>query len=64
MGSWQNEQKLVETTLNNLGEGQERIIKRLTDLEINVGILKAKAGMIGAVSGLIAGSVVTYLLKG
>lgn len=62
MGSWREEQKLVEDKLRRQDEAISGLEERQTKVEIDLAVVKAKATIYGGACGFIAGAVVKYIL--
>lgn len=62
---WEGYERLVMSKLNELGGDIQRVEDKVETLLIDVAMLKVKAGVWGAVAGLIPASVaVVFMLTG
>ena len=52
-GSWTEWSRYILKELERLNETQTTIEKRLTQIEVDIGMLKVKAGIWGATAGAI-----------
>ncbi len=64
--SWEVYEKLILDKLDNHGSSLESIYKTLVDIQIEMGIVKTKLALIGALSGgvsSIAISIIVHFVK-
>lgn len=57
-------ERLILKQLQDQQEQLRRIDERLRHIEINLGILKAKAALIGAVGGLLPSLIIWWFSRG
>lgn len=60
---WREAERLVMSRLNEHTRKLDIIDGHLTGIKVDIGILKAKAGMWGAIAGIIAGGVISLLAR-
>jgi hypothetical protein len=60
---WDSYKKLILFQLDKLTELAEEHSKLLTKIESDIGLLKFKAGLIGAIAGLVSTAIITIVIK-